>query len=280
MNWSLSDKTLRARLVTGIALLLAILAVWVLWNYYMVAPWTRDGRVRAEVVRIAPEVSGTVLHMHVADNQFVKKGDLLFSLDPERFRLALAHAEAVVAQCKVGTLVRQEERQQSQAAADVASAALLQAEVLRDVAKLNLERSVVRSPANGYVTNLTLRAGDFANAGVSQLSIIDSDSFYVVGYFEETKLIRVHPGARVSIYLMQGGRALQGRVLGISHGITDLTTAADTDGLAKVNPVFAWVRLAQRIPVRISIDQIPENVHIAAGLTCTVTVIEEDNAKK
>ncbi|PTY00030.1 HlyD family secretion protein [Verrucomicrobia bacterium LW23] len=250
-------------MVTG-----GVVALWLLWNYYVVAPWTRDGRVRAEVVRIAPEVSGTVAELRVADNQYVKKGDPLFTIDKERFLLALALAEAAVEQR------RAEQRVPDSMAIETRKALLRQAEAERDIARLNVERCVVRAPVNGYITNLTLRAGDFVSAGTPQISVVDADSFYVVGYFEETKLPRIAIGARVRVHLMQGGTPLTGRVQGISRGISDTNATPDREGLASVNPVFTWVRLAQRIPVRVALDAVPGSVHIASGLTCSVTVEE------
>lgn len=273
---------------TAGAVVIALLFLYFLWEHYMVSPWTRDGRVRVEVVKIAPEVSGTVTEVRVVDNQFVHKGDVLFVIDPVRFKLALDRAEAIVDQREADRKVRDiqarrrndllasaistDEKQSYQSVADVAVGAYNEAVADRDVAKLNQERSVLCSPVNGYVTNLTLRVGDYANAGVSQLSIVDSDSFYVLGYFEETKLRGVRDGARARIKLMQGGPAILGHVEGISRGITDLNASPDDLGLANVNPVFTWVRLAQRIPIRIHIDKIPPKVQIVAGLTCTITI--------
>ncbi|HEY8967272.1 MAG TPA: HlyD family secretion protein [Candidatus Methylacidiphilales bacterium] len=292
-RWNALDEAQRRKWRTAAAVAAAVLAVWLLWQHYMVSPWTRDGRVRAEVVKVAPEVSGTVTALRVADNQFVHKGDVLFEIDPVRFGLALRQAEAAVAlreadlRAKASQSERrndlfqaqaralsQDELQTYKAQADMAQAAYDQAVADRDVARLNLERSVLRSPVNGYVTNLTLRPGDFASTGSAQLALVDADSFYVVGYFEETKLRRIRDRARVAIRLMQGGPALEGHVEGVSRGIADLNAAPATEGLANVNPVFTWVRLAQRIPVRVAIDHVPEGVRVVAGLTCTLTVDE------
>ncbi len=290
-RWRDLDEKERRYVRTGAAVALALLCLLFLWWHYMIAPWTRDGRVRAEVVKVAPEVAGTVVTVEVGDNQFVHKGDVLFVIDPIRFKLALDQAEAALAQRAAdmkakdyqalrradllkGNAVSQDEQQSYQGIADVADAAYAQAVADRDVARLNQERSVLRSPVNGYVTNLTLRVGDFASAGATQLSIVDSDSFYILGYFEETKLRRIRDRAPVRIRLMQGGPTLDGHVESLSRGITDLNAEASTDGLANVNPVFTWVRLAQRLPVRIHIDRVPPGVRIASGLTCTVTVSE------
>jgi multidrug resistance efflux pump len=269
---------------------LMLLFLWLIWDKYVLAPWTRDGRIRAEVVTIAPEVAGTVIAVKVTDNQFVHKGDVLFVIDPIRFQLALDHAEAELAQRSAAKSVTStqairrnnigsdavslDEKQTYQSESDIAVAAYNEALADRDLARLNLNRSTLYSPVDGFITNLTLRVGDFATAKTPQLSIVDSNSFYILGYFEETKLRRIRVGARVTARLLEGGSAIGGHVEGISRGITDLNTNPDREGLASVDPVFTWVRLAQRIPVRIHIDDVPEGIFVSSGLTCTITVNE------
>jgi multidrug resistance efflux pump len=271
--------------VCAVALLLGALV----WRYYMLSPWTRDGRVRTEVVGIAPEVSGRITEVRVADNGFVHKGDVLFVIDPDRYRLAVAQAEATVESRREDERLRiaqagrrarlseyavtAEEREQYAANAAIASASLQEASVAADIARLDLARTEVRSPVNGWATNVVLRAGDYATVGRTAVTIVDADAFWVVGYFEETKLPRIREGARVTIALMGGG-ALTGRVESVARGITDPNAAPGGEGLATVNPTFSWVRLAQRIPVRIRPDPIPDGVRLAAGMTCTVTVDE------
>ncbi len=259
-----------------------------LWHHYMMDPWTRDGRVRAEVVRIAPEVAGTISEVRVADNQFVHKGDVLFTIDPERYKLALAQAQAAVesrnqdrrvaqakAQRRAGLsdlVASVEEKEQFSGSASMATAALNEATAQLDLAKLNLARTVIRAPVNGYVTNLSLRIGDYASVGQPAIAIVDSDSFWIAGYFEETKLDTIRIGDAVRIDLMSNATPLAGHVASLSHGIADQNGDTSNDGLASVNPVFTWVRLAQRIPVRIHIDRIPEGVPLMAGMTCTVSI--------
>ncbi len=291
VRWNALGEPRRRVARTAALVAAALLCLWVLWWHYMLAPWTRDGRVRAEVVKVAPEVSGTVAEVRVEENQYLHKGDVLFVIDPVRFRLALAQAEAVVSQREAdfrakdfqakrradllkANAVSIDEQQQFQGVSDTAQAALAEAAADRDVARLNLERSVVRSPVDGYPTNFTLRVGDFANAGQVQLSLVDADSFYVLGYFEETKLRRIRDRAPATVRLMQGGPAISGHVESVSAGIADLNAADGAEGLASVDPVFTWVRLAQRLPVRIHLDRVPPRVRLATGLTCTVTVSE------
>ena len=259
-----------------------------LWNYYMYSPWTRDARVRADVVTISPDVAGFVTDLRVKDNQAVKKGDILFVLDQERYKLAVAAAEANVAASKAqmvmkesdadrrakmtSQMVSQEEKDDFRHAAEAADAAHQQALADLSTANLNLERTVVRAPVNGYVTNLTLVVGQYAAVGTKVMALIDSDSYRVEGYFEETKLPLIGLGDPVEIQLMSGEPALRGHVESISRGITDRDNVEGPELLANVDPTFEWVRLAQRIPVRIHIDQVPENVRISSGMTCTVIV--------
>jgi multidrug resistance efflux pump len=259
-----------------------------LWDYTMLSPWTRDARVRADVVTIAPDVAGFVRELQVSDNQFVRRGDVLFVIDQDRYRLSLAAALETVAarradmamqqshasrRAQLTTIaVSQEAREDSQHTAASAAAAYAQAVTDQQTASLNLQRTVVRAPVNGFVTNLTLVVGQYAAVGTRVMALIDSDSYRVEGYFEETKIGGVRPGNMVDIHLMGGGPALLGHVDSISRGITDRDNATGPELLANVNPTFEWVRLAQRIPVRIAIDSVPEGVTVSAGMTATVVV--------
>lgn len=281
---------------TLLAILAAALSAFVLWKHYMVSPWTRDGRVRANVVKVAPEVSGTVSEVRVTDNQFVHKGDVLFVLDPERFQLALDESEALLKLREQDLAVKTDhasrrfalsdqavsadEKQSYQAGALMAQSARDEALARFKTAQLNQKRSVVRSPVNGYITNLDLRVGDYATAGIHRLSLIDSDSFYVLGYFEETKISRIRENNSARIDLMGFGKPLQGHVESISRGINDQNDRPDGKGLATVDPVFTWVRLAQRIPVRLHIDSVPQGAILSAGMTCTIHVDEDSTFKE
>jgi RND family efflux transporter MFP subunit len=275
-------------LVTLVALIAAGIAGWFLWQVYENSPWTRDARVRANVVMVTPDVSGAVVDLRVVDNQEVKVGDILFVIDPARFELALSQAEAALAGAQSQRDQRQqdyERRQklssvsisdealsQARTAAQAAQAEYDQAQAAVNVAKLNLARTKVRSPVNGHVTNLLLDKGDYATAGHAMLAVVDSDSFYVAGYFEETKLQGIKIGDRVSIRLLGRGGELQGHVQSVARAITDRDNALASDLIANVNPTFNWVRLAQRIPVRIAIDHVPDGITLSAGMTATVVV--------
>ena len=168
--------------------------------------------------------------------------------------------------------VSAEERQYSQSTANVAEAAYQAALAARDQAKVNLDRTTIRSPVNGYVTNLTLRVGDYASPGQTKMTLVDSDSFWIVGYFEETKLPRIHEGDYAHVRLMGWRPEIAGHVESFSRAIADTNADVDAQGLANVSPIFTWVRLAQRIPVRIHIDHVPNEVRIAAGQTCTIII--------
>lgn len=279
---------------TAVILIVAILIGRTLWVHYMDEPWTRDGRVRAEIVNVAPDVSGAVVELPVRDNQFVKQGDLVMQIDPSHFRIAVEQAQAAVAARRAelqmrradaarradldALVVSKESRENSAQTASSAEAQYQQALAALDAAKLNLERTRVVAPVDGYVTNLQVFKGDYASAGQAKLAIVDSHSFWVYGYFEETKLPHVKIGAKAEMRLMSGG-VLKGHVESISRGIYDRDNPQSRDLVADVNPTFNWVRLAQRVPVRIHIDEVPKDLVLSAGTTCTV-IVEPDGGGK
>lgn len=278
-------------LVTATATALAAAAFWLLWQAYVASPWTRDGRVRANVVQIAPDVSGVIVEVRVRDNQAVRKGDVLMVIDPERYRLAVAEAEATLAGRATeleqrrrefqrrneltSSAISNESREQAAAAFHAAEAAHEQARARLEQARLDLARSEVRSTVNGFVTNLLVQAGEYAQAGRATVAVVDGDSFYVAAYFEETKLPRIQEGDPVSIRLMSGAAPLRGHVDSIARAIADRENTPGSDLVANVSPTFTWVRLAQRIPVRCTIDALPGGVRLVAGMTATV-VVEPD----
>lgn len=273
--------------VTALVVAAAAYAGWQLWVHYEVEPWTRDGRVKANVVQVAPDVSGLVTQVPVRDNQDVKAGDVLFEIDRARFALALDQADAAVRAQQVahdqaardvkrnrslGQLVSAETVEQSQTRLQQTDAALAQAKVQLDVAKLNLERSRVIAAVDGRVTNLDLRVGSYATAGHPVMALVDAHSFYIEGYFEETKLVRIKEGDAALVTLMGDDRQIHGHVESIALGIADRDRSTSANLLPNVNPTFNWVRLAQRIPVRVKIDSIPDGVRLVAGQTATVAI--------
>ena len=273
--------------VTALTVCVAVYAGWQLWGHYEIDPWTRDGRVKAYVVQVAPDVSGLVTAVPVHDNQDIKKGEVLFEIDRARFQLALDQAQASVRSQQVardqaardvkrnrslGSLVSTENVEQSQAHLQQAEAALAEAKVQLDTARLNLERSRVVSMVDGRITNLDLRAGSYVTGGRGVMAIVDASSFYVEGYFEENKLVPIHEGDSAKVTLMGESREISGHVESISMGIADRDRSIGDNLLPNVNPNFNWVRLAQRIPVRIHIDDVPKGVRLVAGQTATVEV--------
>jgi multidrug resistance efflux pump len=271
--------------------LVAIVMALVTWDYYVTAPWTRDGRVRVQVASVAPQVSGQITELRVGDNQYVHKGDVLYVIDPFDFEVALQEDQAQLRQKAADLQVKQvqserrlrlsdlsttpEEQQTFAGSAVQAKAAFEAAQQQVAQAEINLHRTQVRSPVNGYVTNLLMRVGDFAHEGSANISVIDTDSYWIDAYFEETKLARACIGDRVEAKLMGYAEPILGHVASVTRGIGVSDAAGGTQGLPNVNPVFTWVRLAQRVPVRIAIDYVPPGVPLVSGLTATVTIKAE-----
>src|ERR1700722_3825958 len=276
-------------LITLSTVAVSALFAWAMWEVYMGAPWTRDGTVRAYVVTMAPEVAGRIVKLTVADNQFVHKGDTLFEIDPADYRIALEQAQAQ-AQRDGAALDYARENQNRQAhlanegwaSTDVyqqTTSTLHQSEGIVALdkaaiakAELNLSRTVVGSPVNGYVTNLLAQLGDYATVGQKLISVVDTDSFWIDGYFEETGLGRISEGDPATVKLMGYKQVVHGHVGGVARGINIPNAQPDSAGLASVNPIFTWVRRAQRVPVRIHIDQVPDGVRLVAGITGTVHI--------
>ena len=277
------------RLSATVAILAcALVAAAVVWQYYVTAPWTRDGRVRVQVANIAPQVSGQIVEVKVADNQSVRRGDVLYVIDPFDFQVAVTSAEAEVQNREADLQVKNaqsarrqalstvstsvEEKQQFAGTAKIAEAALETAKAQLSQAKINLDRTQVKSTVNGRVTNLLMRVGDYAMTGTPNIRVIDTESFWIDGYFEETKIANVHVGDPAEMALMGYAETLRGTVESITLGISTANAAPSTQGLPNVDPVYTWVRLAQRVPVRLRIDRVPPGVELVAGMTATVVV--------
>jgi len=278
----------KALLTLSMASCAAVLS-WHLWSFYMEAPWTRDAHVRADIVRLAPDVSGPVAAVLVSDNAQVEKGMPLFRIEADRFELALREAEAQMQSTKAAAELARidferyqllasreaaslKERQHAESQMHQADAAHQSALVTLDLAKLNLDRTIVRAPTSGKITNFALRAGNYVSAGNAVGALVERDAIYAAAYFEETKLPRIHIGDRVKIDIMGEPQSITGRVAGIAAGIEDRERSDSAGSLASVAPTFSWVRLAQRIPVRIEIDDVPSKVRLIAGRTATVSV--------
>ncbi|WP_368768017.1 efflux RND transporter periplasmic adaptor subunit [Klebsiella michiganensis] len=281
---------------------LAIIAAWLVWNYYTQSPWTRDGKVRAEQVGVTPQVSGSILQLNVRDNQLVKAGDVLFRIDDTPYKIALLNARAQLA--KAEAEVARAQAEQKKAASDAsrrrhlsqnfisaedlenantalntattnleaAKAVVGVAQATLDHAQWQLTQTEIKAPVDGWVTNLSTRVGDYAAVGHPVFALVDSRSFYVVGYFEETKLRNIRPGDSAQIILYSSKQKLQGHVSSIGRAIVDQSVESGGDLVANIKPNIPWVRLAQRVPVRIEFDHLPPDTILVSGTTCTVAI--------
>lgn len=292
------DMLHRQNLLRSFATLFVILVIlagiYALWLRYQVEPVTRDGKVRADMVPVAADVSGLVTDVKVTDNQEVHKGDVLFIIDRPRYRLTLEQAEANVASQRTALdqaqredrrnrsmpeVIAAETIEQGTARVDGLRAAIGQAVAARDLARFNLDRTIVRAPVDGTVANMSLQPGVYLTAGKPALALVYNRSLRVEGYFEETKLPAIRVGDRASIYLMGVADEIEGHVQSIAGGVEDRERAGADGQLANVNPSFTWVRLAQRIPVRVAIDKVPANVRLIPGQTATVVVHPRDDGR-
>ncbi|QDK20344.1 HlyD family secretion protein [Leclercia adecarboxylata] len=271
-----------------LVLVLALIAGWWLWNYYMQSPWTRDGKVRAEQVSVTPQVSGTITRLLVKDNQFVHAGEVLFSVDETPYHIAVLNAEAQLAKSQSDlakanneanrrrhlsrNYISAEDLDTANINVKAMQASVAVAEATLKQAQWQLTQTVVKAPVDGWVTNLSTRPGDYATTGQPVFALVDSHSFYVVGYFEETKLRHIREGAPAQIVLYSGSRTLQGHVSSIGRAIYDQSVETDSGLVPDVKPNIPWVRLAQRIPVRIAFDQLPRDLTLVSGTTCTVSI--------
>ncbi|MES1928952.1 secretion protein HlyD [Salinisphaera dokdonensis CL-ES53] len=265
---------------------------WFAWQHYVYAPWTRDARVQANVINIAPEVSGTVAEVAVPDDHYVEKGDLLFKIQPVRFENAVAEAEAALEQAAARQRfarsneqrlerlprgsVSTQARQQAQSDLGTANASVSQAKARLAQARQDLEWATVRSPVNGFVTHLLLDEGDYARQGEAMMTLVDAETFRITAYFEETKLPHIEIGDPVRIDLMASDHRLAGHVASIGRGIAVANNVSGERNLPNVDPVFQWVRLAQRVPVTIAFDALPADLALTVGLSATVHVDPDD----
>ncbi|HBE9077814.1 HlyD family secretion protein [Serratia fonticola] len=277
---------------TVIVFAIAICAGWWLWNYYMQSPWTRDGKVRAELVNITPEVSGRLEKILVHDNQFVTAGSLIFSIDPVPYQIALDNAEAALAKAQADmakadheaarrrslprNVISSEDLDESNLAAASMKASYKAAQANLEQAKWNFSKTRIYAPTDGYITNLQARVGNYATAGTPLVALVDTHSFYVLGYFEETKLRHIREGRKADIVLYNGNIRLQGVVESIGRAIYDQSADSSSDLLMDVKPNVPWVRLAQRVPVRIKLIDIPADLTLVAGTTCTISIHQQD----
>ncbi|MEA1062559.1 p-hydroxybenzoic acid efflux pump subunit AaeA [Erwinia sp. HR93] len=283
---TLTRKLLRTG-VTLVLVLIAIIAIFRIWSFYTESPWTRDARFTADVVAIAPDVAGLITDVQVHDNQPVRKGQILFTVDKPRYQQALAQAEADVGyyealvnekrreagrRNRLGIqAMSREEIEQSNNGLQTSLHQLAKAQATRDLAKLDLERTTVRAPSDGWITNLNVYVGEFITRGSTAVALVKKDSFYILAYMEETKLHGIRPGYRAEITPLGSNRVLKGTVESISAGVTNASSKNDSKGMATVDSNLEWVRLAQRVPVRIRLDERVGNL-FPAGTTATIVI--------
>jgi multidrug resistance efflux pump len=274
--------------ITLAVVAIAALVGWQLWDRHQQTPWTRDGRIRADVVRVSTDVGGLVTQVTVRDNETVRPGQLLIVLDRPRLAATIERADAAIAEARaqleqarkearrdvaLGDLVATEAREQSAARVRTSEAALTRAIADRNVAKVDIERTEIRATVAGIVTNLDIHPGDYLAAGAQAVALVDTASLRVEGYFEETKLRRVAIGDRARVRLMGEDGEIAGHVESIAAAIADDQRDDTGNLLPKVAPTFSWVRLAQRIPVRVHIDRVPAGTRLIAGRTATVELL-------
>lgn len=276
--------------ITIILVIIAVLLIFRAWVFYTESPWTRDAKFNADIVAIAPDVSGLITDVRVRDNQLVKKDQVLFVVDQPRYQQALNEAEADVAyyQALVSEKRREATRRNQLGVSAMSREAIEQANndyqttehqlaksvATRDTARLDLERTVVKAPSDGWVTNLNVYRGEFITRGSTAVALVQQHTFYVLAYMEETKLDGVRPGYRVEITPLGSNRVLHGTVDSIAAGVTNSSSTVDSKGMATIDSNLEWVRLAQRVPVRIHLDQQPGNLY-PSGTTATVIITGE-----
>jgi len=288
-------KNVIGYLITLTVVAIAGLILYEMFQDYLLNPWTRDGQVQGQIIQITSRVSGPIVTIPIVDNQFVNKGDLLFKIDPRTFAAEVAEAKASLAQAKAAAAEAKDKAQrgrdlykkdqgavselslvekvnelrQAEAAVQVAQADLHSAE-------LDLEFTEVRAPLEGYVTNLNLQIGSHTVENQPAMALVDISSYYIYGFFKETQIENIKPGDKAVVKLMSyPDKPLDGLVDSIGWGIAQQDGTTGADLLPSINPSFDWIRLAQRIPVRVHFTRVPVGVTLRLGTTATVIVLNE-----
>jgi len=273
--------------ITILLVIIAVVIIFRAWMFYTESPWTRDARFAADVVAISPDVTGLITEVPVHDNQLVKKGDTLFVVDRPRYQKALDQAQADVEyyqalvsekrreagrRNQLGTSAMSREAiEQSNNDLQTSEHQLAKSVATRDLAAIDLERTTVKAPSDGWVTNLNVYQGEFITRGSVAVALVQQHSFYVLAYLEETKLHGVEKGFRAEVTPLGSNIVLRGTVDSVAAGVTNSSSSVDSKGMATVDSNLEWVRLAQRVPVRIRLDQQPGN-RFPAGTTATVVI--------
>lgn len=272
------------------------------YQEYFTNPWTRDGQVRAQVIQISPRVSGTVVHIAVHDNQFVRRGDLLFVIDPSTYQSKVNQMKADLNRDLINEKADKIELDRVNEIAKIDEGAVSKKELIHrevnylnsgskidsskeklELARLDLSFTKVYAPVDGYVSNINFQIGSQAVANQPILALVDANSFWIFGYFREDQLSQISIGNPARITLMAyPDKTLEGTVESIGWGIAPSDGNPGTYLLPSVKPVFQWIRLAQRIPVRIKLDEnSTKDIHLRFGLSASVMVLSlKTNATK
>jgi multidrug resistance efflux pump len=278
-------------LATTVIIGLAAWAAISLYSRYVQNPWTRDGQVRANIVGIAPRVSGPIIVVAVRDNERVKKGDLLFEIDPNDFQAQVDIAAGQVQNAQA-TFTQQQQNlhrqtdlyrthvnalqdfQNAQDSFAAAQAQLASAKATLELAKLNLGYTKVFAPVDGYVTNMNTSPGTYVTAGVQLMALVDTSSYWIAGYFKESQLPNIKVGQKAIITMMgYETEPFEGVVRSLGWGIyvQDGSGNTGTALLPSISPTIDWVRLPQRFPVRMEVmGQTP--VPLRMGQTVSVAM--------
>jgi multidrug resistance efflux pump len=280
-------------LTTGLVVAIAALIGYSMYSDYVTNPWTRDGQVQAQVVQIAPRVSGPIIELPLVDNQQVRAGDILFRIDPRTYAAAVAQYEAQLLYDKavLAETIDEEKRGRKIRAKNpgaisveelnlrinkrkAAEANIKLAEAELDNAQLDLEFCEVRAPVDGFVTNLKLRLGSQVVANTPALALVDANSFWVYGFFRENYVADIAAGDRAVVTLMTyPDQPFKGTVESLGWGIAQQDGSTSYDLLPTISPTFEWIRLAQRVPVVVKIDSLPDGIKLRVGTTASVLVL-------
>ncbi|MBU6398208.1 MAG: HlyD family secretion protein [Rhodospirillales bacterium] len=273
---------------TFLLLIIAAAITVALWIRYQVQPTTRDGKVAADIVQVTPDVGGWVTSVDVRDNETVKKGQPLLTIDQSRYQLALAQAQAALAsqQIALAQAIRDDRRNHALSAlvdtetlekgteqVGLLQSAVAAAKAALGLAQLNLARTVLRAPVDGVVSNMTLQPGDYLTAGKEAFALVDTSSLRIEGYFVETKIPAINIGDKADVRLMGVAGVIHGHVESIAAGIVNRERDPSPNMLDNIQPEYTYVRLAQRIPVRIAIDEVPKGIRLIAGQTASVEIL-------
>ena len=288
---------LRRYFVTAILSLTALAAITWKYQHYLQNPWTRDGQVRAQIVQVTPRVTGPITALYAQDNSQVKAGDLLFEIDPSTYQATLKQANAALAQAKAQLKKALDEFHRSRSLAniqpdvisqlkltqlsntvDIAKAAVMVADAKRLEAELNLSFTKITAPVDGFITNLNLRIGSQVVSNKPVVALIDKESFWIEGFFKETDIRDLQSGNKATVYLMTyADRPLPAKVESIGYGIAHTDGSTGNALLPNVNPNFQWIRLAERIPVRIHLDALPTDIQLRVGASASITINKQQS---